>query len=100
MYIIIWQYTVHSNYRDAFIEHYHSDGEWVKLFQQSPDYVETEFFQLENDTHAFITVDKWLTSTAYERFLKENAKAYQRIDNTCEEFTREEILIGKYFIFE
>lgn len=100
MYTIIWQYTVHPTYRDAFIEHYHANGEWVKLFRHSPDYIETEFFQLEADKHTFITIDKWMTAAAYDRFLKDHHSAYERIDKLCEKFTVKEALVGKFFIME
>lgn len=99
MYTIIWQYTINPTHRESFIEFYNSQGTWVKFFQQSADYVGTDFLQSENENQ-FMTIDMWLSQHAYEQFLEEHKEKYQEIDKLCEGFTVEEILIGKYFTFE
>jgi hypothetical protein len=99
MFIIIWQYTINPQHLKSFTEYYHSSGNWVKFFQQSPYYFETEFFSGENENQ-FLTIDKWMDEKTYEQFLTENKKEYQKIDKLCEGFTVEESLIGKYLKIE
>lgn len=98
MYIIIWQYTIHPNQRESFLEHYHADGAWAKFFQASAHYFGTELLELEENE--FVTVDKWMSKDSYDQFLKDNAKQYQELDNQCEGFTQSEILIEKTFLLE
>lgn len=99
MYIIIWQYSVHPEHRESFIEYYQSEGKWAKFFHQAPDYFGTEFLHLDNENE-FVTIDKWTNQGAYAQFLIENHQAYHELDEWCEGFTENESLIGEYFMFE
>src|SRR5688572_29313413 len=100
MYTIIWQYTISPTKRDSFIEFYNSNGTWVQFFQQSADYIGTDFLESEKNENQFVTIDMWLSQHAYEQFLEEHKVKYQEIDKLCEGFTVEETLIGKYFSLE
>lgn len=99
MYIIIWQYTIDPAHRKSFVEFYNSKGTWAKFFEQSADYIGTDFLQAENENQ-FITIDMWLSQRAYEKFLEEYKNKYTEIDKLCEGFTVEETLVGKYHTFE
>jgi hypothetical protein len=100
MYTIIWQYTINPVHLETFVEFYNSNGTWAQFFQQSPDYVGTDFLKSEKNENQFITIDMWLSQQAYEQFLEDHKEKYQEIDKRCEGFTVEEALIGKYFTFE
>jgi len=42
----------------------------------------------------YLTLDLWESREAYEKFKKENAKEYERIDRECEGMTVKEELLG------
>jgi hypothetical protein len=91
---ILWSYVVDPEHVPAFERAYGPDGPWAALFQKSPDYLGTEFFR---DTDgAYVTIDRWRSTAAYEAFLREHATEYHRIDAACEALTKSERAVGRW----
>jgi len=99
MYIIIWEYKVHSNHRSLFLEYYRPDGVWAKFFRQTGDYISTNLLMSDAKEPAFITIDKWVSKESYETFLNTHETKYRELDSLCEQLTSSEKQIGKYFAF-
>ncbi len=94
----IWQYTIDPRYRAEFLAAYRPDGDWSKLFQRDPEYFETKLFQDYDRSDRYITVDYWTSKNARDSFREKFAVEFKEIDERCENYTLNEVLIGDYFI--
>lgn len=92
-YLIIWQYTVADEHRQAFETAYYGEGAWAQLFRRSSVYLKTELWR--NDEH-YITLDYWTNAEDYHAFLEQYQDEYQALDQQFESLTMEEMLIGKF----
>lgn len=93
MYVILWKYKVNTASEVEFEELYGSDGDWVKLFQKSPDYCGTELIK---NQEFYITIDRWNSKEKYEEFLNLSKSEFKVIDEKGESLTESETLIGKF----
>lgn len=97
MYIIIWEYEIHTLHKALFLEYYGPDGVWANFFRQAEDYVSTDLLVSETKEQTFITIDKWMSKESYEAFLTEHQTQYRELDSICERITLSEKQIGRYF---
>ena len=95
MYMILWKYHVHPDKQKEFERAYSSEGVWAALFQKSPAYLGTDFFQDEVNFLLYFTIDKWKSKQEYETFLQTWREDYETIDKQCEGLTVEESLVSK-----
>lgn len=91
-----WEYKVKEAHLDAFEHQYGPNGEWVKFFKKSDDYISTELLRDVNDTQRFVTIDYWTSKEARDRFRKQFKESYERIDKMCDAFTEAEKPIGDF----
>lgn len=96
MYVIIWEYLVKADQIANFEATYSARGVWAKLFQKSNAYLGTALLANEGHRQRYITIDRWMSSQAYESFLSEWKSAYQNLDAQCAGLTERETLIGKW----
>ena len=96
MYLIVWEYQVKSEYLPDFENIYAIDGAWAKLFNKSDGYLETELLRDETNTHRFLTIDRWISADAYNKFKIDWQTEYESLDAQCEDMTEQETLLGKY----
>ncbi len=94
MYIIVWRFQVLPERRSEFLRRYASDGEWARLFARAPGWLETELVALEGTPDTFLTIDRWETADAWERFRAEFAQEYEALDLACEGLTLLEEKVG------
>lgn len=97
MFTILWQYKINPAHREAFLHYYNPEGEWVKFFRQSKEYHGTELLVRDADNQVYITLDRWTSQAAYERFKTQHREQYASIDRVCEAFTVEENHLGNFF---
>jgi heme-degrading monooxygenase HmoA len=93
---IIWEFRVRSGMEQLFEAAYGADGDWVKLFCKSPEYVRTELIRDVNDRGRYLTIDVWKSNAAYEAFREGYRQAYKKIDGLCAEVTEAERELGKF----
>lgn len=93
---VIWEFHVRPDQNDSFVSAYGEDGAWVRLFRQSPAYLGTVLLHDMRDKMRYVTLDKWESSEAYDRFRESHAAEYRAIDNDCENLTTEEKEIGRF----
>jgi hypothetical protein len=56
-YIAVWEFQVKAECSVAFEEIYGPEGEWARLFRQSPNYLGTELIRDMNQTGRYLTLD-------------------------------------------
>lgn len=84
VYIRVWEYEVAAAQIGAFLTAYGIEGDWAKLFRQSPDYLGSELYRgTENASH-FVTVDRWTSHSAWRSFRREWGDTYGRLDGRLE----------------
>jgi heme-degrading monooxygenase HmoA len=91
---IIWEYTVKENYMDRFLEIYSPNGAWSKLFEKYPGYIRTELKRDTSDSYRFITIDYWVSFSAYSEMREKSKLYYDSLDEQCSLFTDTENCIG------
>jgi heme-degrading monooxygenase HmoA len=96
MYLIVWEYQVKADCNTEFEKIYGENGDWVELFQKERGYAGTELLHDEQDSQRYLTIDRWVSQQAYERFHIQRQDEYETLDVRCRELTERESLLGKW----
>lgn len=97
MYVIIWEFHVKRGQERAFEQVYGADGAWAQLFRQGDGYLSTELLRDTRDAQRYLTLDRWHSPEAYERFRAHQRTAYAALDEHCASLTEHETLLGTFF---
>jgi len=95
-YTYVWEFRVEPRWRDDFERHYGPQGSWVALFRHAPGFIETLLLRGPADPRRYITIDRWVTESAYRDFRSRFAGAFAELDQRCERFTTEERPLGHF----
>ena len=87
LFLALWEFEVKRGSEEKFEEVYGADGAWAKLFLQDSQYRGTRLVKDVARERVYLTLDFWETREAYEKFKRENAAEYERIDKECEGMT-------------
>lgn len=93
---VLWEYIVKDDHRDQFIAIYSPDGAWSKLFSKHPGFIRTELIQDSSNPNRFVTIDHWVSLSAYSDMKHRSRNEYKAIDEHCEVFTVDENYIGVF----
>ena len=96
MYIIIWEYHVQPGRQTEFERAYSSTGTWAELFKRDTAYLGTELLRSEERPEIYITIDKWDSQAAYERFLQTWRREYDALNEQCNTLANHEHRIGSF----
>jgi len=96
MYVIVWEYQVKAGYLEDFEKIYGAGGAWADLFQRENGYLGTELLHDPQNPQGYITIDRWVSSEAYDNFLVRCQEEYEILDAKCNELTERETLLGKW----
>jgi hypothetical protein len=96
MYLVIWEFQVRPGMEMTFESIYGPGGAWVRLFEQSADFLGTELSRDEASPSRYLTLDFWSSREAYEQFQTQHAAEYKVIDAQCEQLTVSEREIGRF----
>ena len=96
MFHILWQFETSDDQADAFAAAYGPEGAWVAFFRQAEGYRGTELFRRLQSPPSFLTIDRWETRAAYERFRRDQAAAYAALDAECEAVTSREVFLSAW----
>ena len=96
MFVALWEFEVKPGCEEKFEKVYGEEGAWAKLFLRDSLYRGTRLVKDVERERVYLTLDFWETREAYEKFRKESAVQYQRIDKECEGMTVAEKRIGEY----
>jgi heme-degrading monooxygenase HmoA len=96
MYVIVWEYQVKAEYLEDFEKIYGAGGAWADLFQRENGYLGTELLYDPQNPQGYITIDRWVSSLAYDNFLVSCQEEYELLDEKCNKLTERETLLGKW----
>jgi len=96
MYVIVWEYQVKAEYLEDFEKIYGAGGAWADSFQRENGYLGTELLYDPQNPQGYITIDRWVSSLAYDNFLVRCQEEYELLDEKCNELTERETLLGKW----
>jgi heme-degrading monooxygenase HmoA len=96
MYLVVWEFEVQPGSERRFEAMYGPDGPWVGLFLRDPGWAGTELLRDTENPKRYVTIDRWHSAQAYDRFLAATASEYQDIDRAGEGFTVTERLVGRF----
>lgn len=98
MLVIVWEFRARPERLRDFLAAYAADGDWDRLFRCGEGFLSTELLRDERDETRFLTVDRWESREARERFLHRFRGEYDALDRRCEEYTIEETSLGDFSI--
>lgn len=92
VHVIIWRYEVATDRRDDFERAYGPSGLWCELFGRAEGYRSTELVRAAD---SYLTIDRWESQAAFDRFLDRWRGDYDRLDRELEPLTRSEELVAR-----
>lgn len=92
--VVLWEFLIPTEHRDAFVAHYGAEGSWARLFAVDPAYLGTELLHDANDPARYVTVDRWRDAADYADFRARHASEYANLDATCDALTSAEHFLG------
>jgi quinol monooxygenase YgiN len=98
MLFIVWQFRVRPERLSEFLSAYSPGGDWERLFRRGEGFLSAELLRDERDETRFLTIDRWASREARDRFLVRFRDEYDALDRKCEDLTLEETVIGDFSI--
>jgi heme-degrading monooxygenase HmoA len=95
-YVLVWEFRVRAEFESAFEAAYGPTGEWAKLFARATGYLGTDLLRDARGTGRYLTIDRWVSAEAFERFRAEHGDEYVQLDARCEPWTEQETAIGAW----
>lgn len=96
MFVIVWEFRVRPARLADFLTKYAPGGDWDLLFRRGEGYLSTELLRDEGDETRFLTIDRWASREARDRFLVRFREEYDALDRRCEDLTLEETRVGDF----
>ncbi|HMB24520.1 MAG TPA: antibiotic biosynthesis monooxygenase family protein [Anaerolineales bacterium] len=96
MYVILWEYLVKAEHITDFEEIYSAAGAWAQLFRKHPGYRGTELLRDANYPRRYVTIDRWVSTEAYNSFQREWQEEYKELDTRCERLMERETFLGTF----
>lgn len=95
-YAYVWEFIVPESTRSGFVQHYSPNGSWGQLFRGHTGYIETILLHDLERPERFVTIDRWVSRSAYEAFRSTCSAEYDRLDKECEGLASEERSLGAF----
>jgi heme-degrading monooxygenase HmoA len=94
----VWQYEVVGGREAEFERVYAADGAWARLFARSEGFLGTELFRSLSGPGGYLTVDRFTSADAFQRFLEQHASSYAALDRQSQALTvsEQEIATGRH----
>ena len=92
----LWKFHVKPESISTFEKIYSPDGAWAQLFRQSPDYLGTELLRDLDHPGCYLTLDRWISREALQRFKQNHHAGYAALDKKCEALTESEVFLGDF----
>lgn len=93
----VWEFRVLPKSREKFERTYGPSGEWVQLFKKGKGYLRTEFCRDAEHRGRYLTLDYWISKSAYEIFRRKFDDELKTLDKKCESLTALEVPLGSFF---
>ena len=98
MFVVVWQFEIAEEKIAAFEAAYGPDGDWAKLFRNSPEYRGTELLRDAYVSASYLTIDRWTSEEAFRAFRKNHDAEYEQLDRACDALTQKEARVGAYTV--
>ena len=92
----IWQFEPCPGRQLEFAAAYSSDGAWAQLFQQAEGFIGTALLAPAEHGGPWLTIDRWESKLAFERFQGSLGEAYRTLDVALSELTAAEHFVGAF----
>jgi heme-degrading monooxygenase HmoA len=96
VYVVLWRFRPLAGRESEFERAYGPAGEWAVLFSRDDGYLGTELLRRSDDSREYLTLDRWVSRAAYERFRARWSGEYRRLDGRLEGLTEEESPLGSF----
>jgi heme-degrading monooxygenase HmoA len=93
---IFWEFQARPEKITEFERAYGSNGDWAKLFGNSPHYKGTTLGKDLEIPGRYLVTDIWENDAAFQQFKNDNRNEYDQLDKLCEELTVREVRIGNF----
>ena len=95
-YVRVWRFRPLPNRVAAFEEVYGPEGDWARLFRTADGFLGTTLLKDQVEPAEYLTLDRWVSSPAYEAFRRARDQEFVALDRQCEKLTALEEEIGEY----
>lgn len=96
MYIILWEFEIVPQRAAEFQSIYSPQGEWARLFSQSPGYLGTELLESATAATRFLTIDRWARPEDFASFQQKFSAPYRALDARCQSLTLSQRKLGAF----
>lgn len=93
---IVWEFVVPAASRARFEAAYGPDGDWALLFRHAADFLGTELLRDHERDGVYLTIDRWVSAEAFDRFKHDFGADYQRLDAALEGLASCETRVGLF----
>ena len=90
MFVILWEFEVKPGNQVAFENAYGPGSAWVQLFKRVSHFRGTQLLQDSSRSRYYFTLDFWDSENNYKQFQNSNRDAYNQLDRSFEDLTRQE----------
>lgn len=95
-YTYVWEFQVSPDNEAGFVRHYGPGGSWVELFRRAPGHLETLLLKDQSVPGRYLTVDRWVSASAFESFRRQFSEEFAELDRACEALTHSEKSLGAF----
>jgi len=92
----IWRFEPAPGREQEFAAAYAADGPWARLFGQADGFIGTTLLAPDRPGGPWLTLDRWRSAAAFERFQADHGEAYRALDGELERVTADERFIGAF----
>ena len=93
---IVWEFVVPAANRTRFEAAYGADGDWARLFRHAADFLGTELLGDRERDGVYLTIDRWASAEAFDRFKRDFGADYSRLDAALEGLASCETRVGLF----
>jgi heme-degrading monooxygenase HmoA len=93
---IVWEFAVPAANRERFEAAYGPDGDWARLFRHAAEFIGTELLRDCERKGLYLTIDRWASADAFERFKRDFGADYERLDAALEGLADRETRLGLF----
>lgn len=96
MFLVLWEFEVKPSSLDRFEKIYSAGGDWELLFRRDANYQGSRLLRDTSRPQVYVTIDSWVSLSAYETFLATHAAEYHALDTSCNGICENERYLGSF----
>ena len=96
MHVILWEFRVPAEQRDAFEAAYGPKGDWARLFARGKGFIGVELLRCAEEAGRYVTVDRWRSVADFDVFKRDFGAQYDALNHKLEHLKAAETRIGAF----